>query len=88
MLQCHMASAVPESEIPQSIGGRLLLAGLFCVGRKDEYDRRIVDHRPQNSLEKQLGWSRLPPGCQLCCWPKAGGLRVERRLTYICLSSA
>jgi hypothetical protein len=70
LLDTKMARLVEESMIPLGPDGKLLLAGLFCVTHKEDFDRLIVDRRPANHTEKRLGWSRLPMGpswFESCC---------------------
>jgi hypothetical protein len=65
LLRSGMAGLVPESEIPLTSLGELLLGGMFGVDHKVDVDRLIYDRRPQNAKERRLGWARLPVGAQL-----------------------
>ena len=65
LLRSGMAGLVPESEIPLTSLGELLLGGMFGVDHKVDVDRLIYDRRPQNAQERRLGWARLPVGAQL-----------------------
>ena len=65
LLRSKMAVLIPESDIPVTAEGRLLIAGLFCVPRKRDKDRLIFDRRPQNHGDIQFKWARMPVGCQL-----------------------
>lgn len=66
LLESGMAQLIPSEDVPQYVCGRSLLAGLFSVPHKQEYDRLIFDRRPANAGEVRLAWSHLPYGPQLC----------------------
>jgi hypothetical protein len=54
-----MAVLIKETNVPTK-NGRNILAGLFCVDHKIDFDRLIFDRRPQDAGEGRLRWARLP----------------------------
>ena len=53
---------MPFQDVPV-VNGKPLVAGFFAVDHSEDWDRLILDRRPQNSREKRLGWLQLPLGC-------------------------
>ena len=53
---------MPLSDVPV-VNGKPLVAGWFAVDHSEDWDRLILDRRPQNSREKRLSWLQLPLGC-------------------------
>lgn len=66
LLERRAAVLIREDEVAKRPDGRLLLAGLFAVPHKEDFDRMIFDRRPQKFEEIRLGWAKLPHGCQFC----------------------
>ena len=66
LLANGMCSLIPEEEVPTTNAGRKLLAGLFCVPHKNDFDRLFFDRRPQISIEGRLKWCDLPHGTCFC----------------------
>ena len=58
------AAAFPVEDIPTSQGVDLV-SGLFAVPHSEDYDRLIMDRRPQHSRERRLQWLQLPLGAML-----------------------
>lgn len=70
-----MAKLILEEDIARRPDGRLLLVGSFCVSHDDEFDRLILDCRPQNFCESRWLWVRLPLGshpCKVLLWGSEG----------------
>ncbi|CAE7463493.1 unnamed protein product [Symbiodinium sp. CCMP2592] len=62
LLSTGMAELVKETDLPHTSEGKLLVGGLFCVGKNDSEDRLIFDRRPENSTMPRLAWEELPSG--------------------------
>ena len=62
LLETGMAVPIPESDLPRTNAGRLLVGGLFAVEKSDHQDRLIFDRRPENSTMRRLRWADLPSG--------------------------
>ena len=62
LLETNMVSLVPEEDIPRDNHGRLLIGGLFAVGKNENEDRLIFDRRLQNATMQKLTWAHLPAG--------------------------
>ena len=62
LLETGMAVPVPESELPRTSAGKLLVGGLFAVEKSAHQDRLIFDRRPENSTMRRLRWADLPSG--------------------------
>lgn len=62
LLETGMVTLVPEDVIPRDRRGRILVGGLFSVGKNDSEDRLIFDRRPQNATMGKLTWAHLPAG--------------------------
>ena len=62
LLSTGMAELVKEADLPRTSEGKLLVGGLFCVGKNDSEDRLIFDRRPENSTMPRLDWEELPNG--------------------------
>ena len=62
LLETGMAELVKEADLPHTSEGKLLVGGLFCVGKNEGEDRLIFDRRPENSTMPRLAWEELPSG--------------------------
>lgn len=62
LLQSKMVVPVKASELPRDRAGRLMLGGLFAVGKNSAEDRLIFDRRPENATMEKLHWADLPSG--------------------------
>ena len=62
LLQSKMVVPVRASELPRDRSGRLMLGGLFSVGKNNVEDRLIFDRRPENATMEKLHWAELPSG--------------------------
>jgi hypothetical protein len=93
LLRSGMAVLLEEDQVAKLADDRILLAGLFCVPRKTDYDRLVVDHRPASHGDRRIGWSTLPLGPQLCQIVTGPGEVVrgsgdDRRIYFYCLENA
>jgi len=65
LLKANLCAAIPESSVPRSQRGRLILGGLFAVPKNTYQDRLIYDRRVPNLVETPLDWIWLPSGAGL-----------------------
>jgi hypothetical protein len=61
LFEAGAAAAFSVEQIPASHGVDLV-SGFFAVPHSQDYDRLIMDRRPQNSRERRLQWLQLPLG--------------------------
>ena len=64
LFEAGAAAAFPVEQIPTPHGIDLV-SGLFAVPHSEDFDRLIMDRRPQNSRERRLQWLQLPRGTML-----------------------
>jgi hypothetical protein len=65
LLDTSMAVLVESALLPRTVGGRILVGGLFGVPKSSGKIRLIFDRRPQNFTEERVNWSLLPSAAQL-----------------------
>ena len=65
LLERKLVQIVPVPQVPHDSAGNPIVGSLFGVHHK-RGKRLIFDRRPQNSIEKRLGWATLPLGSQFC----------------------
>ncbi|CAE8639344.1 unnamed protein product, partial [Polarella glacialis] len=65
LLDTSMAVLVESALLPRTVGGRILVGGLFGVPKSSGKIRLIFDRRPQNFAEERVNWSLLPSAAQL-----------------------